>query len=521
MKLVYSITSTPFYTGRTAPESSFDDRYEAGKIPEGIFYIDITNHNVYVISNSEWTLVTDSTLLSSFVSSTSVITSNLINSFGAFKTIRVNKSTYYTSTHTDLTSVILPQTFGNSGAWFALEDSLGYGFNVCVDSTKGLKVIERVGGISGVSSKHYFFCDGNKWYLAKSFLPPSGPTTFAPNYIYVDGNNGSNTTGVKYDSSKPYKTITQALFVAISDDIIYVKAGVYIDYNMSFKNGVSLHLEKGVIIQPTANGGNVKIFGLTTSGSNGRFTITGNGKLINPFGNAQSGTPSIENGLGWSISITCDEISSIANWNSTPNACFDVNNAKVTSEIYARWGKMAFNNCTIIDVKTTTFNIDWGVSELIYNNCTFIRKQASIPWNVNFPSSITGQGDQGLDNYKFGTANGSGTSTRTTAFINCIFINNVGGNGISFKEYAWNDATDYNPTLIISGCKFMLSDNTKNCVLADGSGGVPVSAGFYFDNNISNSALGTINSGTLINKLSGTGFQIASKYKLPSPYPTI
>lgn len=335
--------------------------------------------------------------------------------------------------------------------------------------------------------------------------------------ITVDNALGNDATGAKYDSNLPYKTILQAMSVATAGDIIHVKTGLYQnDYNIPMKFGVILHLEKGAVINPTANGGNVKIFQLVSS-SPGIFEVSGKGRILN-VGSAHLGTPVIENGNATQIVVDCEEISSVATWNA--NASLTVNNAKITSEIYTRFGKIAFNNCFIIDAKTTTFNVDWGdTGETIYNACTFLRKQATIPWEVNFPTGVAAQGSQGLDNYKFGPTMGSGASRRKTIFIGCYFINNIGGNGISFKEGAWDDAGVYNPTLVISNCKFMLSDNTKNCVLADGSTGVPVSASFYFDNNVSNGALGTINGGTLVNKLSGSGFQIAPNYKIINPFP--
>lgn len=524
MQVIYNSAQIPFYFGKTAPDTTFDDQYN--QIPDGRFYIDILSHNTYIMSNSAWTLVTDSTTFSSLVPTNTTITSSVINTFKTFNTTRTSASTYYVSNFNNVISVFMPQAQGNAGLWLALEDSLGRGYNIMSDIANGrFKVVDRVGGFTGVSTKHYFICDGTTWHLAKSFLPvvSTGLTTSLPGYIYVDTNNGSDSNGAKYDTAKPYKTITQALALATSGETIYVKTGTYTDFGMTFKDGVTIHFEKGAIIAPTTNSGNVKIFGANGAPSdpgNKTFKITGNGRFLNN-GTSNSGTPSIENGGNWLVSVDCDEIASVANWSYA--ASITVNNAKITQELYSRVGKLSFNNCVIVDTKTTTFNIDWaasGLIETIFTNCTFIRKQAVIPWETNFPGFVAGQGTQGLDNFRFGPVMG-GSGARNTSFINCIFINNVGGDAISFKEKAWDDNGSFSPILVISGCKFMLSDNTKSCVLADGSTGVPVSAGFYFDNNISNSPTSTINGGTLVNKLSGTGFQVVSKYKLPNPYPTV
>ncbi len=209
METIYNNTNIPFYIGDTVPESNYDDRYASSEIPNGIFYIDTLNHNVYVMTDNKWEVAGLASLASSdsVTSKTSVITSDLINVFGEFKTFRVDKSTYYTSTYNNLTSIILPQTSRNRGSWFAIVDSLSQGYNICVDGSKGLKVIEYVGGISGVSSKHYFFCDGKKWHLAKSFGADGTNIDIAgASYTIADGETVlvevSNTLLNDYDNAE-------------------------------------------------------------------------------------------------------------------------------------------------------------------------------------------------------------------------------------------------------------------------------------------------------------------------------
>jgi hypothetical protein len=524
MRVIYNSANIPFYTGITAPESSFDDQF--AQIPDGIFYIDTLSHNVYIMSSAAWTLVTDSSTFSSLVPNSATITSGRINTIGGFNITRVEKSTYYTSTFNNVISISFPQTVGNAGSWIALEDNFGKGYNIMSDFNTGkFRVVDRVGGINGVSTKHYFFCDGIKWHLAKSFLPVTGAaTTTATNTIYVDADNGSDTTGVKYDSAKPFKTVSQALYLAVSGDLIYIRKGLYTDYNMNMKNGVEVFMEKGATISPTANNGYVPIFKNYGTGYNSgvaqTFKIYGRGRLINLAGTSSSGVCSIENHSTLNIYLEAEEVSILSIYaNNLGTASFTIYNTMISMELYTRGGMWSLNNCVIKDCKTTTFNMDWGGAQVQFNNCTFIRQQTTIPFEQSYNVNIIGQniingaGSQGLTNFAFGPTTGNG-GNRKTAFINCTFYNLIGGDAITFRN-----TTSNNATLVISGCRFYSSNNTKNALLADGVSGVPTTPNYYFDNNISNMALGTVNGGTVANLLTGSGFQINSNYFIANPLP--
>ena len=61
----------------------------------------------------------------------------------------------------------------------------------------------------------------------------------------------SDLTGVKYNISAPYKTITTALSNATTGDTIFVMAGTYAETNL-FKDGVNYYFENGANIVPSA-----------------------------------------------------------------------------------------------------------------------------------------------------------------------------------------------------------------------------------------------------------------------------
>lgn len=333
--------------------------------------------------------------------------------------------------------------------------------------------------------------------------------------IHVDAVGGNDATAAVYSSAARFSTILTAVNIAVSGDTIYIHPGLYTDYNIPMKHGLTLHFAEGAVLQPSANGGAIRVFQLATSAL-GTFTITGFGRIISKGFNGD-GTVTVENGLNTQLNVTCKEISGFSQWQA--GGTITVNDALINYEIAIRFGNAVFNNCVIKDCKTTTYNMDWITANITYNNCKFIRKDTTIPFEV-FNGSDRSQGYQGLNNHAFGSAMGGGNGSRKTSFFNCFFYNNIGGNGITFKQQSWWSTTPgFNPTLIVSGCKFF--HNTGSPIVADGSTGVPTSTpSFFFDNNTSNTDPTTINGGILTQQFSGTGFQVNSAYIIPNPEPS-
>lgn len=373
-------------------------------------------------------------------------------------------------------------------------DGISYGLysEVCTDPTNEFSLV-------------------NKTYVDTRLPPNASYKT-----IHVDALGGNDQTAIPYNSAARFATILTAVSTAVSGDTIHIHPGLYTDYLIPMKHGLTLHFAEGAVLQPSANGGAVKVFQLTTSAL-GTFTITGFGRIISKGFNG-GGTVTMENGYNTQVNITCKEFSGVSQWQS--GASVTINNALVNYEIAIRFGNAVFNNCIIKDCKTTTYNMDWISANITYNGCKFIRKDATIPWEVNNPTLVAGQGAQGLNNHAFGAAMGGGNGSRKTSFFNCFFYNSIGGNGITFKEQSWWSTTSgFNPTLIVSGCKFF--HNTGSPIVADGSTGVPTSTpSFFFDNNTSNTDPTTINGGILTQQFSGTGFQVNSAYIIPNPEPS-
>ncbi len=70
--------------------------------------------------------------------------------------------------------------------------------------------------------------------------------------IIVDAENGNDTIAQKYDISKPFKTILNAINEVVSGDVIYVVSGEYTDSNL-LKDGVNYVFDKnGGTINATA-----------------------------------------------------------------------------------------------------------------------------------------------------------------------------------------------------------------------------------------------------------------------------
>lgn len=116
--------------------------------------------------------------------------------------------------------------------------------------------------------------------VSGSFAGGGIPGVYQTNSVWV-AKNGSDSTGARGDSSKPFLTLGAAKTAASSGDTIFVMPGTYDERNL-LKNGVNWNFSLGakVIYTGTANGG---IFDDTSDGANAAVTssITGQGEFDN------------------------------------------------------------------------------------------------------------------------------------------------------------------------------------------------------------------------------------------------
>lgn len=124
------------------------------------------------------------------------------------------------------------------------------------------------------------------WFTPSEYL---GPNAFLHgNMVYVDGDYGNDSTGVREDFTRPFKTIAAALAAATSGDCVYVYPGTYsITTGLVIPTGISLRGATAIncIISMTGitadktvvtMGENSRFEDFTiVVGSNGHYTITG------------------------------------------------------------------------------------------------------------------------------------------------------------------------------------------------------------------------------------------------------
>ena len=195
MQTVLNRKGVPFYYGGK-PESVMDE--SSNRIANGSYYIDVIDSNIYVMNN-KWVEITDSSELSSLVPSSDDIKQTETSVISDYHLFQTSISTYYTIDIEEVVSIYLPQTFGNAGSLVAIEDTLSYGINIMDEPTRRFNILNFLGGIPNFESKHYFFCDGVEWHLAKSFVPSINelviPITRAELLNKIDNNQLINGSG--------------------------------------------------------------------------------------------------------------------------------------------------------------------------------------------------------------------------------------------------------------------------------------------------------------------------------------
>jgi hypothetical protein len=114
------------------------------------------------------------------------------------------------------------------------------------------KVVREDGTIVLISDVDTLFSELNEFFFFVSSDSPSGVFALIQNVITVDPVNGDDSTAVKYDTTKPYKTHSAADAVAISGDLIDYLPGT-ITEQITLKDGVFYWARLGVVIDsPTS-----------------------------------------------------------------------------------------------------------------------------------------------------------------------------------------------------------------------------------------------------------------------------
>jgi len=113
------------------------------------------------------------------------------------------------------------------------------------------------------------------------------PNILTSKTVWVDATYGNNTTATKYDFTKPYLTLADAMTAAVSGDTIVIRPGTYNISILTLKNGVNLHFENGAVVSSGQFRDNsvavtCRITGFLnwSSASNGSIDIRGNGSNV-------------------------------------------------------------------------------------------------------------------------------------------------------------------------------------------------------------------------------------------------
>jgi hypothetical protein len=107
--------------------------------------------------------------------------------------------------------------------------------------------------------------DGTKWVAGAA---PSSPINTGLT-VWVDSVFGNDATGLRQRQDKPFLTVAAACAAASSGDLVYVRPGTYAETVAWSKNGVTVFMPAGVLI-------NYSVFLISNPGT---FTILGQGDL--------------------------------------------------------------------------------------------------------------------------------------------------------------------------------------------------------------------------------------------------
>ncbi len=388
--------------------------------------------------------------------------------------------------------------------------------------------------------------------------------------IYVDGINGNDTTAVKYDSTKPYKTIKAAVLVSIYGDTVWVKGRtdgtffdgsynpvnelIYTDSNMPIIDGTTIYMEDGVkVLAPDAPftrlsititvPNNTAIFSEAAAGTTfskaKTWRLLGKGTLI-ANGNTSQDTCAIvfqnsSESNQASFHIEAKEITSWEIWRSGRNTQIVFNGVRFKNGMcapYGSHGTVRYYNCIFENTKIgaresggNTFARN--TEEFI--NCQFIRTIYPFPIETIYTDTITGtylwtSVAWGYDinifpRDIFGGVNYEGFGDSKITFQNCSFYNAINGNGIGIFTVNVYGGSALSSTMYVYNCSFYQNDISKSAIVYSGtnygSGGTPVTSTanayrlYIADCKSNTMGVTAIGGATYTNMLGGgTGFSI-------------
>lgn len=438
-------------------------------VEDSNLFWDLTNKNLAIGSNSFDSTNPEKLKISASTGSTSV------NLLGAYGNLNSYLQLYIQNTSTGNTAssdFVATSDNGNqndgyidfginnsnfsSGSWGNQNDGYLYisktgatGGNLVIGTNTGGKAIYfyTSGGTSaqerlritdtGISATTI---SGNTYYSGGTLLstaisniiststPPAinlGATIFV-------SSTGSDLTGVRYNLSQPFKTITAALTGATTGDTIFVFAGTYTETGL-FKDGVNYYFANGAIISPT--------------GTTSIFTVTNPGK-----------------------DFSVDGFLTI---NSAQNGCaFDIRNNSNNINYYLKFKSITMTNVTGFD----TFG---GAGNTARTAVRFITEQgnANVFGDIKITSTLNTQNSGGLamvaDNvnlYYNGNITMTSTSNAyfsfTSASPNRTIIGNFTSAGATGTVYLNNDRAYTNINGVVSNSSYAAGVFALNSNLA-------------------------------------------------------
>lgn len=326
--------------------------------------------------------------------------------------------------------------------------------------------------------------------------------------VTVHGNDSGAVIG---DPDSPFRTVKEALNQSAAGDLIEVFPGIYDEYNIPPKAGVTLYMYPGARIQPTFNGGKAAIFTDLLVGTGvPDFKIRGYGEFVN-VGLADNDTSSfIASYAASNYDIEAVRVSSFFAWNEI-GATIRIKNALIDFHIIIFLGGSAIlENCTI---RNTEFYLYYrpDFSKLVCYNCTIIKSGSNPDYLSNYPGRLETTECFRYDSMFNNEANDSVIEFHNTKFINLRNGNNVGiGNQKNQNSY-----------IGFYDCKFYNSDLTKKAILyTDFARADTNTLKFFFSNCISNVDVQTIDSNSngsaMVNEFATPILTLSPNFKLYS-----
>lgn len=321
--------------------------------------------------------------------------------------------------------------------------------------------------------------------------------------------NGNDLTASIGNPFKPFKTVKEAMNQALSGDLVRTFPGLYDEYNISPKSGVTLFMFPGARIQPTFNNGKAAIFtDLVLGVGVPDFKVRGYGEFVN-VGIADSDTSSFVASFATSnYDIEAVRVSSFEAWNEI-GAFIKIKNAIIDFHIIVYLGGTAvLENCTIRNAQFYLYYRP-DFSKMVCYNCTIIKDSSNINYTTNYPTRAETLQCFIYDSLFANEGNDSVIEFHDTKFINLLGANNVLiGNQNNLNSYVG-----------FYDCKFYNSDLSRKSVLYDDTGKADSNTlKFFYTNCISNVDVQTIdfnsNGSAMINEFGTPIMTVSPGFKL-------